>query len=265
MERYASLDKSRLLNFKIRIGETSVPKVLTFVNSDGTPYDISGKGWKLPVKKTPSATTNLFELSEGSGLTVQGSGSNQLKIEVTAEQASINKKQANVYFGTLFSEEEDHTWLNGDWEFHNGKYDGVTETDTITISEDGEDITITISQEGISQAELDAAIEAALALTIFTEDTLSSLIPHASYDAYELTAQAEALTIANPSVDYANFDGFIVRITDNGTARALTFGNKYRSQGEALPTTTTLGKVMIITCLRDSNTDKYDTRFTEEV
>lgn len=104
-----------------------------------------------------------------------------------------------------------------------------------------------------------------VSITVLTQTTTTTLTPDGSYDAYELTAQASALTIANPSTDYANFDGFMARITDNGTARALTFGDKYRAQGEALPTTTTLGKVMIITALRDSTNDKYDTRFTEEV
>lgn len=262
MERYASLDKSRLLNFKIRIGETSVPKVLTFVNADGSAHAITGKDWKLPVKKTPSAVDDLFELSEGDGLTVFGDDDNKLRIEVTAERSSVAKMYA-VFFGRLFSETEDHTWLNGDWEFHNGKYDGVTETDTITISEDGEDVLITVSQEGISQAELDAAISAATTLTISTQTSTATLTP-GSFDAYELTDQIVPLTIANPSTDYANFDGFMARIYTAG-AQTLTMGNKYRAIVEAFPATTTAGKIMIITAIRDSSTNKYDTRISIEV
>lgn len=144
MERYTSLDKSRLLNFKIRIGETSVPKLLTFVNADGSPHPIIDYEFELPVKKAPVAVANLFKLTVGDGLTVQGDDENQLLIEVNATRSSVTK-QDNVFFGKLIATSEDHTWLNGDWEFHNGKYDGVTETDTITIAEDGGSVTIVVS------------------------------------------------------------------------------------------------------------------------
>lgn len=249
MERYASLDKSRLLNFKIRIGETSVPKILTFVNADGSPYNISGKGFELPVKKMPGTTANLFKLTEGDGLTIEGAGENKLRIEVNATRAGVTK-QDNVFFGTLYSSVEDHTWLNGDWEFHNGKYDGVTESDTITIAENGDNITITVSGEQ--------------SISVLTQTTTATITPDGIYDAYALTAQVTALTLANPSTDYPNFDGFMARIYTAG-AQTLTLGNKYRAQGEAFPATTTAGKVMIITAIYDSATDKYDTRISIEV
>lgn len=257
----ATFDKSRTLPLYARIGEAGVPKILTFNNANGTPHDISSLNFQIPVKKRAGYRENLFILTIGDGLTVEGADNNKLRIEITAEQAT---QQNDSVFWTLYAEAEDHTWLNGFLRFHNGEFDGVEETDTITISENGEDIIISISTSGITQEELEEAIEESLEITVSTISSTATLTP-TTFDAYEITAQAEALTIANPSTDYANFDGFIIRLEDNGTARALTFGNKYRAQGEALPTTTTLGKVMIITALRDSTADKYDVRFSEEV
>lgn len=101
-------------------------------------------------------------------------------------------------------------------------------------------------------------------ISVSADETLTTLTPNGVFDAYELTAQVTELDIANPSVDYANFDGFILRIYSAG-AQTLTFGGKYRAQGAALPATTTAGKVMILTALRDSGADKYDVKFSIEV
>ncbi len=160
MERYTSLTKERLLNFKARVNESSIIKILTFRNADGTPRDISGKGWELPVKKSPYSRTDLFKLTEGNGLTVQGDDNNELAIEVSAERATV---QPDVYFGRLYSSTEDKTWLDGDWEFHNGKYDGVTETDDITIYENGEEIIIEVSGSGgsVTLASIGETLETA--------------------------------------------------------------------------------------------------------
>lgn len=101
-------------------------------------------------------------------------------------------------------------------------------------------------------------------ISVSADETLTTLTPNGVFDAYEITAQASALSIANPSTDYANFDGFILRIYSAG-AQTITFENKYRAQGTALPSATTSGKVMVFTFLRDSGTDKYDVKFSIEV
>jgi len=67
----------------------------------------------------------------------------------------------------------------------------------------------------------------------------------ASYDEYYATALANAITINNatsPSVG----DTFVIYLTDNGTARSISFGSHYYGIGGALPTTTTVNKTMEI-------------------
>lgn len=74
-----------------------------------------------------------------------------------------------------------------------------------------------------------------------------------------ITAQAEALTIANPTGTPFNGQDLIVRVKDNGTARAITFGAQFRAIGTALPTTTTISKTLYICSLWNAADSKWDT------
>ncbi len=67
-----------------------------------------------------------------------------------------------------------------------------------------------------------------------------------SDDAIEITAQAVALTIANPSGTPVNFQKLLIRIKDNGTARTISFGTSYASGGVSLPTTTIASKILTL-------------------
>jgi len=247
MAKAASFDKSKELTLYARINEDGVSIVLTFMDGED-PYPINGKQWELPVKQTPGSKENVFKLTEGNGLTVQGTDNNQLKIDLDEENAT---QRPVTYFWKLFSVTENKSTLNGSFIFHDGRFDGVEQTDTVTVYENGSTIIINVGSGEIS-------------LSIFTDDNLTTLTPSPAYDCYELTAQTDSLTIANPSTDYEDFEVFIVRLNTAG-AETLTFGNKYRAQGVALPTTTTAGKVMILSFMRDDLSDKYDVRFTEQV
>lgn len=141
MERYAKLSKDGLLNLEARVNEASVPAVFTFLNEDGSAHDISSYDFELIVKKIPQAGQNVFKLTVGSGLTIGGAGNNELTIEITAAQATVNP---NVYFWRLYASAEDHTWLSGDFEFYAGKPKQRTQTETITIAQSGTPVTITI-------------------------------------------------------------------------------------------------------------------------
>lgn len=142
-----SLDKSRAVRIKARINEASVPQVFVFTNSDGSAHDISSYDFQLIVQKRANSSVKLFTLTIGNGLTVQGDDSNELLIEVTAIRAT---QTADTYFWRLFSVEEDHTWLNGPWQFHNGEHDAVVEETPITIKENGDQVTIEITGQSSS-------------------------------------------------------------------------------------------------------------------
>lgn len=78
-------------------------------------------------------------------------------------------------------------------------------------------------------------------------------------DAVTITALAEAITsfTTNLSGTPTNFQKLIIRIKDNGTARAITWGDSFEAKGVALPTTTTLSKVMTLGFIWDSVTSKW--------
>lgn len=73
-----------------------------------------------------------------------------------------------------------------------------------------------------------------------------------------LTAQAEALTIANPTGTPFNGQDLIIRV-DSGSNYSITFGSQFRAIGTALPTTTTAGKVLYICSLWNAADSKWDT------
>jgi hypothetical protein len=50
----------------------------------------------------------------------------------------------------------------------------------------------------------------------------------------------------------ANFDRLVIRIKDNGTARAITWGAKFVPTGVALPVTTVANKVTTVGFIYDS-------------
>jgi hypothetical protein len=78
-----------------------------------------------------------------------------------------------------------------------------------------------------------------------------------SFDCISVTALASALTLTWSGTP-VDFQGMIIRLKDNGTARALTFtGTKFEAKGTALPTTTVAGKVLTVAFLYDSVTGKF--------
>lgn len=75
----------------------------------------------------------------------------------------------------------------------------------------------------------------------------ATITPNAdTNDCVDITAIAQAFTIANPTGTPTNFQRLRIRIKDNGTARAITFGSGYVAGGVPLPTTTVLSKILIL-------------------
>jgi hypothetical protein len=80
-------------------------------------------------------------------------------------------------------------------------------------------------------------------------------------DQYNVTALAQAATIAAPSGTPTNGQKLIIRIKDNGTARALTWttsSGAYRVVGVTLPTTTVINKTVYVGCIYNSADTFWD-------
>jgi hypothetical protein len=77
----------------------------------------------------------------------------------------------------------------------------------------------------------------------------ASVAPAFGNDMVTVTAQAAALTLANWTGTAIEGWGIAIRIKDNGTARAISFGTQYRAIGVTLPTTTVAGKTLYLGCI----------------
>jgi hypothetical protein len=83
----------------------------------------------------------------------------------------------------------------------------------------------------------------------------------ATADEYVVTALAASPTIAAPSGSPVDGQQLIIRIKDNGTARALTWtttSGGFRAIGSPLPATTVAGKVLYVGCIYNSQDSFWD-------
>lgn len=138
------LDKSKAIRLRARVKESSVSKVMIFNDESGNPVDIRDFDFELIVYKSVGSTLKFFTLTIGDGLSVQGDDNNQLVVEISATRA---RQKADTYFFRLYSVSEDHTWLNGPFQFHNGEFDSDFEETTITVGGE-QDINIEIPGGG---------------------------------------------------------------------------------------------------------------------
>jgi hypothetical protein len=86
----------------------------------------------------------------------------------------------------------------------------------------------------------------------------ATVTPVYGNDLVVITAQAVALSLANPTGTWPQGKDMMIRIKDNGTARAITFGAKYRAIGVTLPTTTVISKTTYIGVIYNATDDKFD-------
>lgn len=113
---------------------------------------------------------------------------------------------------------------------------------SIVVNDAGDTITITATKAPAVQSVTSSA----------------TVTPTFSDDLVKITAQAAGLTLANWSGTAVPGWGLVIRIKDNGTARSIAYGTKYRALGVTLPTTTVVGKTLYLGCIYNSDDDKFD-------
>lgn len=81
-------------------------------------------------------------------------------------------------------------------------------------------------------------------------------------DQYNVTALAQAATVASPSGTPTDGQKLVLRFKDNGTGRALTWttgsSGAYRAVGITLPTTTTASKTTYVGCIWNAADSRWD-------
>lgn len=91
----------------------------------------------------------------------------------------------------------------------------------------------------------------------YTTDTGTSLNMD-NLEHFVVTAQAGALLFNAPGGTLAQGRSLVIRIKDNGTARALTWNAVFRAMGNALPTTTVVSKTLYLGFFYNSTDIKWD-------
>lgn len=94
--------------------------------------------------------------------------------------------------------------------------------------------------------------------TVVTTATTGVVTPILTSRMYIVTALAENATIAVPTGTPLEGQSLTLRIKDNGTARTLTWNAIYRAIGITLPTTTSAGKELYVSCLYNNVASKWD-------
>lgn len=91
-----------------------------------------------------------------------------------------------------------------------------------------------------------------------TTSTSTLTIDSDTTDQYTVTALAVPMTIAAPTGTPTDGQRLVIRILDNGTARALTWNSIFRVVGTVLPTTTVLSKTTYVGCIYNTAATKWD-------
>jgi len=212
---------------------------LTFLES-GVAFDTSSYMFAVNIRKIGDST-NVVELVEGDGITNGGAtGIVTILLDETASDII-----AKGYFFEII-------YVNGSFtnRLLQGTFNLVDDYNTDNTSTS---LTLNVDLNGT-----DVRLNVTLGSSDFNTRSISTastatLTPNLSlYDMAVITAQSTALLIANPTGTPVNGNAFMIDVTDNGTARAITYGDDYVGYAVALPSTTILGKGMKMVFQYDS-------------
>lgn len=189
-------------------------------------------GFQAKSKHTGSATTNEIAIGD----TVVGNGSNTVTLGNDAIERTILK--GNIGIGTTAPTKKLH--VGGDAGYVSAVDEGTGDTDFASHKFVNDSISAIVSSQ-----------------TITSSATVTPTGNKRENEVY-ITAQSEALTIANPSGTAANGNNLLIRIKDDGTARTITWGVNYKAFIQSLPVTTIAGKYRYFGFIYNSQSSTWD-------
>lgn len=234
---------------------------LTSASIDDTVY---GVGWNGDTTHAPSknAVYNQMELRYKSGdsptfATVTTTGNIELGHASDTTIARVSAGVVSIEGNNIVTNASSPTLAT------------ITTTGNIELG-NASDTTLSRSSAGV------LAVEGVVVPTVSSTNTITnkrkqprvystasntSLTPEIdTYDIFHITALAGAITINNHSTSTpADGELMEIRLLDNGTARAISFGTNYVAKaGVALPTTTVLGKNLSMLFEWNANLSKWN-------
>jgi hypothetical protein len=231
-------------------------------NANG--YASLDSGGKVPIGQLPSsimeyqgvwnASTNTPTLADGTG-----SPGDVYRVSVAGSR--------NLGSGSISFAVGDYCVMNS-----SNVWEKSDTTDAVsTVAGRTGDVTLTASDVGLGNVDNTSnSTERAATATLTNKritprigTTASSATPAIDvglYEQFNITALAAAITSMTSGLSGTPTDGqkLLIRIKDNGTARAITWGASYVSSGVAtLPTTTVISKTHLIGLIYDSAASKW--------
>jgi hypothetical protein len=119
----------------------------------------------------------------------------------------------------------------------------------------------TLVKTGGTSAEFlmaDGSVSTSMIPRVQTVASSATVTATSTNDLVTITAQAVGLTLANPTGTFTEGQSLIIRIKDDGTARAIGYGANFRAIGVTAPTTTVANKTTYIGCIYNSTDTKFD-------
>ena len=148
-----------------------------------------------------------------------------------------------VITGQIWAASDQNTYIKANFEYVKAHIDSFTVPTGAVV---GTSDTQTLTNKRITQR-------------VFTVNTATSPTPDSdNYDVVAVTALASAAAWSAPSGTPTHGQKLIIRIKDDGTARALTYNAIYRAVGATLPTTTVISKSLYLGFIYNSTDTKWD-------
>lgn len=136
-----SFDPARKLTLYFRVARDG-SKTFSFVDANGTAKDVSGYSFAFSFKYRASDSSNVFSIANGD---LTRPSTDKITIPVSSTLTNVAPQEYYWQMDVTLPDTKVHTWLTGSAKFHNGEFDGVTESSTITVDESGSAVTIAIT------------------------------------------------------------------------------------------------------------------------
>ena len=148
-----------------------------------------------------------------------------------------------VITGQIWAASDQNTYIKANFEYVKAHIDSFTVPSGAVV---GTSDTQTLTNKRITQR-------------VFSTNTATTPAPDSdNYDVVAITALASAAAWSAPSGTPTHGQKLIIRIKDDGTARALTYNAIYRAVGATLPTTTVISKTLYLGFIYNSTDTKWD-------
>lgn len=116
-----------------------------FLDENGNPYSLIYDDVEFHLYEHEGDKIPIFSLIMGSGITIVSTG----RVRATVTQALTNINEGQYYY-ELYRPDLGKTWIADYAIFHNGRFDGVLNTATVTVLDGSNQVTINVSDSNYS-------------------------------------------------------------------------------------------------------------------